>query len=149
MLGYPARHPPKQTPPSGSRHPLDQAPPIADTTTPRADTPPRPDTLQTRHPPPGTRHPTPKAMPPRPGTPWAQTPFCAVQAGRYDQQAGGMHPTGMQSFCKYYYCPQTKFVKVMFSQASVILFTSGGVSRHAPGQQAGVTRGVYTHPIRK
>ena len=25
-----------------------------------------------------------------------QTPPCAVHAGRYGQQAGGMHPTGMQ-----------------------------------------------------
>ena len=37
-----------------------------------------------RHP--GTRHP-----------PGEQTPPCAVHAGRYGQQAGGMHPTGMQS----------------------------------------------------
>ena len=29
--------------------------------------------------------------------PGADTPPCAVHAGRYGQQAGGMHPTGMQS----------------------------------------------------
>ena len=36
---------------------------------------------------------TPLAPPPRPGIP----PPHAVHAGRYGQQAGGMHPTGMQS----------------------------------------------------
>ena len=33
-----------------------------------------------------------------------QSPQCAVHDGRYGQQAGGMHPTGMQSFenfCQY------------------------------------------------
>ena len=40
---------------------------------------------------------TPKdqALPLEPGTP----PPCAVHAGRYGQQAGGMHATGMQSSC--------------------------------------------------
>ena len=39
--------------------------------------------------------------PPGPGTRgWDQAPPRAVHAGRYGQQAGGMHPTGMQScFC--------------------------------------------------
>ena len=35
--------------------------------------------------------------------PWKGRPPCAVHAGRYAQQAGGMHPTGMQflfSVCK-------------------------------------------------
>ena len=32
-----------------------------------------------------------------PGTPPGQAPPCAVYAGRYGQQVGGMHPTGMQS----------------------------------------------------
>ena len=36
--------------------------------------------------PPQTRH-----------TPWEQIPLSAVHAWRYGQQAGGMHPTGMQS----------------------------------------------------
>ena len=40
---------------------------------------------------PRTRH------PPKADTPWEQTTPCAVHAGRYGQQAGGMHPTGMQS----------------------------------------------------
>ena len=40
-----------------------------------------------------SRHPHPwSRQPPGPGT-----PLCAVHAGRYGQQAGGMHPTGMQS----------------------------------------------------
>ena len=33
---------------------------------------------------------------PRADTPW-ETPPCTVHAGRYRQQVGGMHPTGMQS----------------------------------------------------
>ena len=35
-----------------------------------------------------------KADPP---PPWQGAPTRAVHAGRYGQQAGGMHPTGMQS----------------------------------------------------
>ena len=31
--------------------------------------------------------------------PVSRHPSCAVHAGRYGQQAGGMHPTGMQSSC--------------------------------------------------
>ena len=49
-------------------------------------------------PPPGTRHPPPQSRPP--GT---RHPPCAVNAGRYSHQAGGMHPTGMQ-FCFYLFC---------------------------------------------
>ena len=41
---------------------------------------------------PGTRHPTPQIQ----VTPLDQAPPCAVHAGRYGQQAGGTHPTGMQ-----------------------------------------------------
>ena len=44
-----------------------------------ADTPPGADT-------PGNRH-----------TPGADTPPCTVHAGRYEQQAGGTHPTGMHT----------------------------------------------------
>ena len=42
--------------------------------------------------------------PPRADTPRTKHPLpllCAVHAGRYGQQAGGMHPTGMQSFLPY------------------------------------------------
>ena len=69
--------------------PPDQAPPGADTPlgpgTPRADTPDRADTPWDQAPLPGA------------DTPPEQTPPGAVHAGRYGQQAGGMHPTGMQS----------------------------------------------------
>ena len=56
-------------------------------------------------PPPRTRHPS-EQTPPGTGTPLGaepprSRPPCAVQAGRYSQQAGGMHPTGMQSFGIY------------------------------------------------
>ena len=34
---------------------------------------------------------------PEAGTPWEQTPPSTVHAGRYGQQAGGTHHTGMQS----------------------------------------------------
>ena len=34
--------------------------------------------------------------PPGKADPLARRPPCAVHAGRYGQQAGGMHPTGMQ-----------------------------------------------------
>ena len=33
--------------------------------------------------------------------PQTRQPPCAVHAGRYGQQAGGMHPTGMQSCIGY------------------------------------------------
>ena len=55
--------------------------------------PPGPGTPQTRHPTgPGT---------PQSRHPPDQAPPCAVHAGRYGQQAGGMHPTGMQSCVLY------------------------------------------------
>ena len=48
----------------------------------------------------------PRQVPPRAGTPpWAGTPPAqvhppeAVHAGRYEQQAGGTHSTGMHSCC--------------------------------------------------
>ena len=46
---------------------------------------------------------TPPAGTPPAGTPPAGTPPGAVHAGRYGQQAGGTHPTGMQSCVKKYY----------------------------------------------
>ena len=45
-------------------------------------------------PPPGSRHPS-WSIHPHLG---ADTPPCAVHAGRYGQQAGGMHPTVMHTF---------------------------------------------------
>ena len=101
ILGY---HPP---PPQEQTTPRDQAPrpdtPLApgtprDQVLPRADTtPPAPGTPQDQA--------LPRAdTPPAPGTPRTrQTPLgpgkppCTVHTGRYGQQAGGMHPTGMQS----------------------------------------------------
>ena len=63
-------------PPPGPPNPLQQTPP-------RSRHPAGADIPQRRHPP--------DQESPGPGTP------CAVHAGRYGQQAGGMHPTGMQS----------------------------------------------------
>ena len=40
-------------------------------------------------------------LPPGPGTPPGADPPEAVHAGRYGQQAGGTHPTGMHT-CYYY-----------------------------------------------
>ena len=78
MLGY---HPPaRQTPPGKADAPLDQAPP-------------------NQAPPPQTRHPSDQALPQTRHPPGADTPT-AVHAGRYGQQAGGMHPAGMQSCLK-------------------------------------------------
>ena len=88
MLGY--------TPRTRGKHPPDrrQVPP-----TPGADIPPWD---QRQAPPPGPEAGTP---PPEqttlgadtPSGPEAGTPPGAVHAGRYGQQAGGTHPTGMQS----------------------------------------------------
>ena len=52
-------------------------------------------------PPPTLWEQTPQSRHPRGAdTPLGQTPPCTVHAGRYGQQAGGMHPTGMQSCYK-------------------------------------------------
>ena len=51
--------------------------------------------LRSRHPP--RSRPPAEQTPPRADTPREQTPPCAVHAGRYSQQEGGMYPTGMQS----------------------------------------------------
>ena len=55
------------------------------------DTPPRPEagTLPRSRHPPGPEAGTPQTR--------GRYPRCAVYAGRYRQQASGMHPTGMQS----------------------------------------------------
>ena len=42
-----------------------------------------------------------------PGTPRPGTPTGAVHAGRYGQQAGGTHPTGMHS------CLEKCFVRIL------------------------------------
>ena len=84
MLGYhtlpgPGDPPPEQTP-LWSRHPLGPGTPSLR----GADTPPGPGT------PPGA-------------DPLGADPTCAVHAGRYGQQAGGMHPTGMQSCYNFHW----------------------------------------------
>ena len=68
---YLGRHPPDQV------HPLNQVHPTLTRYTPGTRYTPRPGT------------------PSGPGTP--PTPPGAVHAGRYGQQAGGTHPTGMHS----------------------------------------------------
>ena len=50
-----------------------------------------------RHPPDQRQAPPGADLPPVADTPWDQTPPCAVHAGRYGQQAGGTHPTGMHT----------------------------------------------------
>ena len=71
-----------------------------------AGTPPRPGTPLGPGTPPGTRYPLGSGTPPRTRytlwdqvhSPWDQVhPPVAVHAGRYGQQAGGTHPTGMHS----------------------------------------------------
>ena len=108
--GVPGQVPPQQVHPPGRYTPLAGTPP--------AGTPPGRYTPRPVHPPAGT-------PPPRAGTPLWQvhprqvhtpdryTPWQvhppgrypttqgAVHAGRYGQQAGGMHPTGMHSCLKF------------------------------------------------
>ena len=79
-------------PPSGADTLLEQAPPGAGTSWDQVPLPP-----ESRHPPPGTRH-TPQEQ-----TPLGADPACAVHAGRYGQQAGDMHPTGMQSCYNFHW----------------------------------------------
>ena len=50
----------------------------------------------------GYQTPPPRSKHPLPGN---RHPLFTVHAGRYGQQVGGMHPTGMHTF----YRPQTKF----------------------------------------
>ena len=80
---------------AGIPYPQDQALPLPlGPGTPLGPDPPRLGTPQDQNSkdqaPPQDQAP-PNQAPPRPD------PTCAVHAGRYGQQAGGMHPTGMQS----------------------------------------------------
>ena len=68
------RHSPEQTSPRADTHPQEQTPP------PRADT-----------------HPQEQTHPEADTHPREQTPPCAVHAGRYGQEVGGTHPTGMHT----------------------------------------------------
>ena len=60
------------------------------TSTPQEQTPPQKQKPPQKQTPPRSRHP-PEQTPPRADTP------CTVHAGRYGQQAGGTHPTGMHT----------------------------------------------------
>ena len=82
MLGY--HHPPASRHPPGKSEP----PPPQQGDPLTRQTPKQGDSPLARRPPWQGDPPTGKADPPTP---------CAVHAGRYGQQAGGMHPTGMQS----------------------------------------------------
>ena len=96
---------------------------------------------QTRQAPGPGRHPGQTRQAPLPPGPGRHTPPRAEHTWRYGQQVGGMHPTGMQS-C---YHLQRSWGKVIFSQASVILFTGippqagrqAGTHTPRPGRQAG------------
>ena len=123
---YLGRYPPGPgTPPRTKYTPQDQVPPPGPGTPPRTRYTSRDKVhpLKTSytpqdqlhppwdhvHPPqtrytPGTRYTTRDQVPPRPGTPPG-----AVHAGRYGQQAGGTHPTGIHSCfivgCVLFYLP--------------------------------------------
>ena len=88
-------------PPAGKADPL----PLARQTPRQRDPPPT-----------GKADPPGKETPPHPPPPMTkQTPPCAVHAGRYGQQAGGMHPNGMQflltlNFLGYFVVMITLFI---------------------------------------
>ena len=92
----------RQVHPPGQVHPR-AAPP------PQAGTPPQTGTL----PPPGRYIPPRQVHPLDRYTPRAGTPPRAVHAGKYGQQVGGTHPTGMHS-CSRIYSIQYKPIKVYF-----------------------------------
>ena len=101
--------------------------------TPQAGTPPGPGTPPGRYTPqtrftplpgpgipPRTRYTPPDLVPPPPGRPpWHQVhPPRTVHAGKYGQQAGGMHPTGMHSYFKFIsHIPQLSFVYETFKMS--------------------------------
>ena len=72
-----------------------------------------------RHPP-GSRHPPPEQTPPPPSWNKAQPPEQthppgAVHAGRYGQQAGGTHPTGMQSCFKWNIQSMANYPRIIYT----------------------------------
>ena len=80
---------------------------------------------------------------------WSEPPCSRTSIPPYGWQADGLHPNGLLS-C---YRPQRSWGKVIFSQASVILFTGGGGSASVhvgippPPDQAGTPpRGPGRHP---
>ena len=68
---------------------------------PGADPPTRDQAPPGSRPPPGAA--TPLGVDTPPPQSGSKHPPCTVHAGRYGQQVGGMHPTGMQFlfFCKF------------------------------------------------
>ena len=102
---------------AGIQPPRTRHPPGADTLPDQ--TPPRPDPLGPGTPP-QTRYPPNQApldlAPPRSGTPQTRhPPPGAVYAGRYGQQAGCMHPTGMQSSLIMYLMFANKWLQLRLS----------------------------------
>ena len=95
-------------------------------------TPPGADTAPcTRHTP-RSRHPQgywhplgPGIPPPGSGTPWSRHPPAQCMSGRCGQQAGGMHPNGMQS-CSDIRQMTTKASNVL----GTIVFNSTRVNGH-------------------
>ena len=111
MLGYqpPRADPP---PPPGADSPLGAdiplgADPLGAETPLGADTPLRADTPGADTPweqtSPGSRHPPGSRSPQEQTPPPEHIPSGAVHAGRYGQQAGGTHPTGMHSCFIFFY----------------------------------------------
>ena len=71
------------------------------------------DTLsQTRHPPGPDTSPDQNPPPPKEQTPCGTRPPKAVHGGRYGQQAGGTHPTGMHT-CFTIFVQLSDYVKYM------------------------------------
>ena len=93
--------------------------------------------------------------PPRPGKnqPPRQTSPGKHPLGRHpnlwDGNWSGRHASYWNAFLLVFYCPQTKFAKVMFLQVSVILSTGGacvvarGACMVAPGGMRGCSGGVH------
>ena len=68
--------------------------------------------------PPGMETPTGKADAPWQGRPPGKETPCAVHAGRYGQQAEGIHPTGMQFLIRMYierHCSQRLTFGIIYS----------------------------------
>ena len=102
------RYTPRPATPPGTRYPPGPGTPPWDQVPPRTRYTPWDQvhspgtwyTPRTRYPPPqGPGTPWDQVHPPGPGIPRTRYPPGAVHAGRYGQQAGGTHPTGMHSFC--------------------------------------------------
>ena len=104
-------HPRDQVQPPDQVHPSDQVQPPDQVHPSGPGTPSGTRyTPWTRYTPKDQVHPPGPGTPPRPGTPWDQVHPRAVHAGRYGQQAGGTHPTGMHSCGTYF---QNNFFQIL------------------------------------